>query len=73
MRDPRTPDEWREAVAWAYGLLLLDSAVQYGLVTGGPRPNLERCRAILERGAALGIVLTRDEEDAAIAAIVAAP
>jgi hypothetical protein len=52
-RDPQSPDEWQEAVDLAKFHLLLDSAVQYGLVTG-PRANVERCLDILRRGGNLG-------------------
>jgi len=35
--------------------LLLDSARQYGLVTGGPEIDVERCEEILTLGKARGI------------------
>jgi hypothetical protein len=49
--DPESPAEWQEAVDTAHFLLLLDSARQYGLVEGGPAVDIERCEAILKRGA----------------------
>lgn len=58
-RDPATPAEWQEAVDGAYGLLVLDSARQYGLITGGPTINAERAEEIIRRGAELGV--TPDE------------
>jgi hypothetical protein len=53
-RDPETPDEWQEAVNAAEFLTGLDSARQYGLITGGPRIDLQRCEEILRRGETLG-------------------
>lgn len=54
-QDPKTPEEWQEAVDAAEGALVLDSARQYGLVTGGPEINIARCCEILERGKGFGI------------------
>ena len=54
--DPKTPQQWQCAVDAAQGLLYLDSARKYGLVTGGPANiNIERCEEILRRGAEMGI------------------
>ena len=55
MRDPQTDEEWQEAVDGADALLSLDSARQYGLVTGGPKVNVNRCVAIVEEGKRRGI------------------
>lgn len=55
MRDRRTPEEWQQAVDGAEALLLIDSARQYGLITGGPVVDVERCSEILKQGAARGI------------------
>ena len=52
--DPTTPTEWQEAVDLAEFYVCLDSAAKYGLVTGGPQINLERCEQILRDGRALG-------------------
>jgi hypothetical protein len=52
--DPETPDEWRDAVEWAEVMLLLDSARGYGVVTGGPAVDVERCLELQARGRALG-------------------
>jgi hypothetical protein len=54
--DPQTPEEWQDAVNAADFFLQLDSARQYGLVTGGPDVNVARCVDILDRGRALGYV-----------------
>ncbi len=53
--DPSTPAEWQEAANGASFFLLVDSAKQYGLLTGGPQINAERCDDILRRAKAIGI------------------
>jgi hypothetical protein len=53
-QDPTNAAEWQEAVDHAHFFLLLDSARQFGLITGGPAIDVERCEEILEKGAALG-------------------
>lgn len=53
--DPKNDAEWQQAVDAAHVLLLVESARAYGLVTGGPNVNVDRCREILERGQNLGI------------------
>ncbi len=55
MREPNTIEEWQEAVDSAYFLILLDSARQYGLVTGGPDVNMPRCNEIVNEGRCRGI------------------
>jgi hypothetical protein len=50
MRNPRTPDEWQLAVDGAKFYLGVDAARQYGLITGGPKVNAERCQRLLELG-----------------------
>jgi hypothetical protein len=51
--------------------LLLDSARQYGLVTGGPEVDVARCLELLDRGRQLGHVPTTAGTDACIQAFVA--
>jgi hypothetical protein len=41
-------------------MLRLESAKFYGLVTGGPRVNVGRCREILELGQARGFAPAED-------------
>jgi hypothetical protein len=53
-RDPITPLEWQDAVDGAQFYLHLDACRQYGLLTGGPEVNIERCEEILRRGDKLG-------------------
>lgn len=54
-KNPQTDGEWQDAVDAAEGALHLDSARKYGLVTGGPAVNVERCEEILRRGAHRGV------------------
>lgn len=65
--NPRTPEEWQEAVNAAYFALVLDSAFQYGLLeredgstTSGV--DVDRCRRILEAGAKKGLTPAEDWE-----------
>lgn len=54
-REPVTREQWQEAVDAANAVLTIDAARQYGLITGGPLPDYERCEQIIERGKAMGI------------------
>lgn len=56
--DPKTPDEWQTVVDAADGLLLLDAARQFGLLTGGPVVNAARCEELLGRGFDRGVFPT---------------
>ena len=47
---PKTPSEWQAAVDAADVLLRLDNARAYGLVTGGPEIDADRCLELLELG-----------------------
>jgi len=58
--NPSTPAEWQEAVSLAEFHLLLHSAQCYGLVTGGPQVNVERCEDILTLGRKMGYVPAND-------------
>lgn len=68
-RNPRTPAEWQEAVDWAHTLTLLDSAEQYGLVTG-PTINVGRCEQILAAGRRRGFVPRAGAVERCVAALV---
>ena len=48
-RDPRTADEWQEAVDGANLMLTIDAAKLYGLVDTDMAINVERCEEILAR------------------------
>ena len=49
-RLPENDEEWQQAVNAAKGLLALHSSYVYGLVTGGPVVDAERCDFVLEEG-----------------------
>lgn len=59
-RQPKTRAEWQEAADAAEALITLDSARQYGLVTGGPGVNIDRCLAILRAARRKGIRPAKD-------------
>lgn len=65
-KDPRFPVEWQEAVNGARLLLLVDAMRQYGLVTGGPKPNVARCDEILRRGRRKGYAPQEDVVERAL-------
>lgn len=58
--DPTTLEEWQNAVNAAQALLAIESARAYGLITGGPAANVDRCEDLLDRGRSLGIVPSAD-------------
>lgn len=53
-QNPRTADEWREAVDGAHMLLLIDSAVLYGLIETDLQINVRRAGEVLDEGARRG-------------------
>lgn len=67
MKDPETTEEWQEAVNLSDLYLRVDSARAYGLLTGGPEVDTERCQEILDRGAKKRIHPTwSDDQRAAV-------
>jgi hypothetical protein len=58
--NPKTREDWQEAVDLAHTYLLLDAARKYGLVTGGPDVDLDRCEEILAKGRRRGITPSAD-------------
>ena len=56
MKDPESGAEWQLVVDLAESYLRVDSARQYGLISGGPGVNVARCQDLLQRGKALGWV-----------------
>ena len=58
MQQPQTRNEWQHAANLAHALLLIDASEAYGLTTGGPDINTDRCDDILHRAEALGITPT---------------
>jgi hypothetical protein len=67
-RDPQTDAKWQEAVDLASALLHLHSARAYGLVTGGPAVNVERCEQILADGQRKGITPAPDHVESFVVA-----
>lgn len=55
-KNPSTRGGWQEAVDAANFLLLVHSARLYGLISGGPQIDVERCEEILRLGRDRGIV-----------------
>jgi hypothetical protein len=55
VKDPESLEDWQLAVDAAKGYVALEASRQYGLVTGGPGVNLERCYEILEEGRRRGL------------------
>lgn len=70
LQEPTTPDEWRRAVTLAEVCLDLDAARRYGLVTGGPDVDVERCVDLLKRGRQRGVVPVAAAVNAATQAFV---
>jgi hypothetical protein len=70
-RDPETPAEWQAAIDMAASWLLVDSARQYGLITGGPVVDVVRCDQLLTAGRARGVVPITRGVDACLDAIMA--
>lgn len=61
MEDPKTREEWQEAVDEASFYLHLDASIKYGMVTyEGAKINRARCEELLERGRAVGVVPAPD-------------
>lgn len=55
MENPKTKQEWQAAANAARELLLIDAARQYGLIEGGPIPDVDRCEEILRLAKERGI------------------
>jgi len=53
--DPITDEEWQEVVNNIEVLRLIDAARQYGLITGGPEINQDRCDELLAKARRKGI------------------
>lgn len=68
-QNPVTPAEWQLCVEGAEALLQLDACRQYGLIKGGPKVNVERCRWILAEGKRQGIAPSPDSFAQLVAAI----
>jgi hypothetical protein len=68
-RGRRSRALWQELVDSAHALLSIDSARQYGLITGGPECNHKRCYQILKDGQARGVHPRADAVESFIAAV----
>ena len=62
VRDPRTPEEWQDAVNAARYFLIIADCTSYGILHYRGEVNLGRCNDILQRGAARGILPASLEE-----------
>ena len=58
--EPKTPEQWQDAVDSAHVLLCIDSARQYGLVEWNAEIDIERCEEILKRGHGHGYTPSHD-------------
>lgn len=67
--DPVTPQEWQDAVDAAEACLRLDAARLYGLISGGPKVDVERCGRILYQGRERGFVPAVDAVERFVAAL----
>lgn len=72
MKEPRTPAEWQNAVDAAEAAMALNDARLYGLVTGGPSVNVDRCDDILRQGAQRGFHPGKDAIERYIAELLEA-
>lgn len=64
-------DALRAVGIMADACLLIDSARKYGLVSGGPDIDIERCEELIERAKAAGHTWTREEREYAVRVIIA--
>lgn len=53
-REPRAPQEWQDCLDKIALLMLIDSARQYGLISGGPLAKVDRCLRLMRKGERLG-------------------
>jgi hypothetical protein len=54
IKEPETAEEWQEAANAADFMLCVVSARIYGLITGGPSIDADRCIELLTRGELAG-------------------
>lgn len=72
-RIPKSRAEWQEAVDAAHALLCLDAARLYGLITGGPTIDVDRCQRILEAGKKLNVQPSPYAVERMVAALMQEP
>jgi hypothetical protein len=58
-QEPKTPEEWQEVVDMAAAARAVADCKMYGLLTGGPDIDVERCDDLLRRGRKRGITPSR--------------
>ena len=68
-RGRRSHRLWQELVDSANAMLTIDSARQFGLITGGPEINHSRCYQILDDGAKRGFLPSPDAVEKFLEAI----
>jgi hypothetical protein len=66
VNNPKTPEEWQEAVNAAAAARAVADCKLYGVIDGGPRINVARCDQILEQGRKRGIMPSRPITELAI-------
>jgi hypothetical protein len=71
--NPRTPDQWQQAVDLAEGALLFHSARLCGLVAGGPKINVRRCRKVIQKGRGRGVFPTPAAAEKFVADLLGRP
>jgi len=71
MNNPKTPEEWQEAVNAAAAARAVADCKLYGVIDGGPRINVARCDQILEQGRKRGIMPSRPITELAIELVMA--
>lgn len=59
---PQNDEEWAEAINAAVFCLGVDSARKYGLVSGGPEVDVDRCEEVLAHAKAAGLLIPTLEE-----------
>jgi hypothetical protein len=59
---PRSKRQWQVAVDTVDACLAIDAARLYGLITGGPKIDVDRCVMILEFGKKKGIVPSKAKQ-----------
>lgn len=68
----RRLDEWQYAADAASVCLAIDAARMFGLITGGPTVNAERCAQVIEQAERRGITPADDAVDRFLPAFLAA-
>lgn len=70
MKEPCSPAEWQHVADLAEAWLRIDSARKYGLITGGPGVDADRCAQLLVQAMGRGFIPTKAEVDRMVEALV---